>query len=70
MAVLEEVLFRVMPWRILEDGLGSWVRLALSVLIFGGAHLLNENASLWSATAVALESGILFDAAYILTRAL
>ena len=69
-AVLEEVLFRGMLLRTLEQELGTWIALALSALIFGGAHLLNENASLWSATAIAVESGILFGAVYIFTRAL
>jgi CAAX protease family protein len=69
-AVLEEVLFRGMLLRIVEEALGTWIALAISALIFGGAHLLNDNASLWSAIAIAVESGILFGAAYILTRAL
>jgi uncharacterized protein len=69
-AVLEEVLFRGMLFRTVEEGLGTWAALALSALIFGLAHLLNENATLWSALAIALESGVLFGAAYIFTRAL
>jgi uncharacterized protein len=69
-AVLEEVLFRGLLLRIVEEALGTWIALAVSALMFGCAHLLNDNASLWSAVAIALESGILFGAVYIFTRAL
>ena len=67
-ATLEEVLFRGTLLRILDNELGTWIALAVSAVIFGGTHLLNENASLWSAVAIALECGILFGAAFILTR--
>jgi CAAX protease family protein len=69
-AIREEVLFRGMLFRIVEETLGTRIALAFSALMFGGAHLLNDSASLWSAVAIALESGILFGAAYMLTRAL
>ena len=42
---------------------------ALSALIFGLAHLTNQNATPGSAIAIALESGVLFGALYMLTRA-
>lgn len=69
-AVSEEVLFRGISFRLLEEGLGTWAALALSALIFGLAHLTNQNATLWSAIAIAVESGILFGGLYMLTRGL
>jgi uncharacterized protein len=69
-AVSEEVLFRGIGFRIVEEGLGTWAALAVSAVLFGLAHLGNSNATLWAALALALESGILFAAVYVLTRAL
>jgi CAAX protease family protein len=69
-AVSEETLFRGIGFRIVEEGLGTWAALAVSAVLFGLAHLGNSNATLWSALALALESGILFAAGYVLTRAL
>jgi uncharacterized protein len=69
-AVSEETLFRGILFRVFEDGLGTWAALVLSALIFGLAHLTNTSATVWSATAIGLEAGVLFGAAYVLTRAL
>lgn len=69
-AVFEEAVFRGIIFRILEQGLGSWLALILSALIFGLIHLGNPNASLVAGLAIALEAGILLGAAYMLTRSL
>ncbi len=69
-AVSEEVLFRGIGFRIVEEGLGTGAALGVSALVFGLFHLGNSNATLWAALALALESGILFAAVYVLTRAL
>ena len=68
--VTEEILFRGIFFRIVEEGLGSWIALLLSALFFGLTHLGNPNASLLSAIAIALEAGILLAAVYMLTRRL
>jgi membrane protease YdiL (CAAX protease family) len=69
-AVFEEILFRGIVFRLLEQGLGSWVALALSALLFGFIHRTNPGATTLSALAIALEAGVLLAAAYVATRSL
>jgi membrane protease YdiL (CAAX protease family) len=69
-AVLEEVVMRGIVFRILEQWLGSWIALAISAALFGLLHLLNPGVTLLNASAVMLEAGLLFAAAYMLTRRL
>lgn len=69
-AVFEEVLFRAVGFRILEEWLGSWIALAVSALAFGLIHLSNPNSSLLASLAIALEAGVLLGAGYMLTRRL
>ena len=69
-AVLEEVLFRGILFRIMEQALGSWLGLALSAMVFGGLHLLNANATVMGAVSVMLTAGLLLAAAFMLTRRL
>jgi len=69
-AVTEELLFRGILFRVVENRLGTWLSLVLSGLVFGLVHLFNEHASLWGAIAIAIEGGGLLTAAYIATRKL
>lgn len=69
-AASEEVLFRGVVFRLLEEWIGTWMALAMSALLFGLLHLLNPNATLAAAVAIALEAGVLLAAAYTLTRTL
>lgn len=69
-AVAEELLFRGVFFRIVEEAAGTWGALAVSSVIFGGLHLVNPNATLWGASAIALEAGLMLGAAYAATRAL
>ncbi|MFT3892469.1 MAG: type II CAAX endopeptidase family protein [Anaerolineales bacterium] len=66
--VFEELLIRGILFRIMEEGLGSWLALAISALLFGFLHLANPNATLWGAIAIAIEAGILLAAAFMYTR--
>ena len=68
--VVEEILFRGIFFRIVEEGLGSWLALLLSALFFGATHLGNPNSTFVGALAIALEAGILLAAVYMLTRRL
>jgi membrane protease YdiL (CAAX protease family) len=65
--VVEEVIFRGLVFRIAQQSLGTWLALLLSGLIFGLVHVLNPNASLLAALAIALEAGLLLGAAYLVT---
>ncbi|WP_405393570.1 CPBP family intramembrane glutamic endopeptidase [Microbispora hainanensis] len=69
-AVTEELLFRGVLFRIVEERTGTWIALGLSGLVFGLMHLGNEHASLWGAIAIAVESGGMLAAAYAATRTL
>ncbi len=68
--VSEELIFRGILFRIMEEGLGSVLALALSRLLFGLLHLANPNATLWGGLAIAIEAGLLLGAVYMLTRRL
>lgn len=68
--IFEELLFRGVLFRIVEDGLGSWISLAVSSLVFGLVHLMNPAATLMGAVFISVEAGILLAAAYMLTRRL
>lgn len=67
---VEEVIFRGILFRWIEEFAGSWAALAVSSMLFGLAHWMNPNASLFSTIAIAIEAGILLGGAYMLTRSL
>ncbi|MEV6154980.1 type II CAAX endopeptidase family protein [Nonomuraea sp. NPDC052129] len=69
-AVTEELLFRGVLFRIVEERTGTWIALTLTGLVFGMAHLFNQHASLWGALAIAIEGGGMLAAAYVATRTL
>lgn len=68
--VVEEVMFRGIVLRYLEILIGTWGAIAVSSAFFGILHITNEDATVWSSLAIALEAGILLGAAYLLTRRL
>jgi membrane protease YdiL (CAAX protease family) len=69
-AISEEMLFRGILFRWLEEFGGSWVALMITSALFGAAHLMNPNASYIAAVGIALEAGVMLGAAYMLTRSL
>lgn len=68
--IFEELLFRGVLFRIVEEWLGSWISLVVSSLVFGLVHLMNPAATLMGAIFISVEAGILLAAAYMLTRRL
>ena len=60
----EEVLFRGIVFRMIDDRWGTVVALVVSALIFGFVHITNNNATVWSSLAIAVEAGLLLGAAY------
>ena len=60
----EEVLFRGIVFRMLDERWGTLVALILSSLLFGFLHITNENATVWSSIAITVEAGLLLGAAY------
>lgn len=69
-AVLEELLFRGLIFRLTERSLGSVAALLISAAIFGAAHIFNPGANLFSALAICIEAGILLGVTFMLTRRL
>ena len=68
--IFEELLFRGVLFRIVEEWLGSWISLVVSSLVFGLVHLMNPAATLLGAVFISVEAGILLAAAYMLTQRL
>jgi membrane protease YdiL (CAAX protease family) len=69
-AVTEELLFRGVVHRILEQRAGSVIAIVVSSLLFGLTHLVNGNATLWGTLAIAVEGGAMLAVAYTATRSL
>jgi membrane protease YdiL (CAAX protease family) len=69
-AVSEELIFRGILFRWIEEFGGSWMALLLTSAFFGAAHLANPNASYIAAVGIAFEAGVMLGAAYMLTRSL
>lgn len=69
-AISEELVFRGILFRWIEEWGGSWVALLVTSALFGAAHLHNPNASVIAAVGIALEAGVMLGAAYMLTRSL
>ena len=68
-AVFEEVLFRGILFRLIEEKLGSYLALIISCLFFGFLHLMNENSSFFAGFAISIIS-IVITAAYMYTKSL
>ncbi len=66
----EEIVFRGLFFRLVEEWLGSWAALILSAALFGALHLGNPNASLLAGVAIALEAGVMLAAIFMITRRL
>jgi membrane protease YdiL (CAAX protease family) len=69
-AVAEELLFRGVLFRIVEELAGTIGALVVSAGLFGLLHLLNPEATVFGAFAIAVEGGLMAGAAYAATRTL
>lgn len=67
-AIFEEILFRGIIFRVMEEKLGSYVSLIISAVIFGLLHMSNPNSSFIAGVGLAIQAGLLLAAAYIFTR--
>ena len=67
-ATTEELMFRGVLFRVVEERLGTWLSLLLTGVVFGLLHLFNPDGSLWGATAIAVEAGFMLGACYAATR--
>jgi membrane protease YdiL (CAAX protease family) len=69
-AISEEIVFRGVLFRWLEEFGGSWAAIILTSAFFGAGHLMNPSASPVAAFGIAVEAGVMLGAAYMLTRSL
>ena len=67
-AFTEEILFRGILFRWIEEWAGSWAAILATSVLFGLAHILNPGASWFSSFAIAVETGPLLAGVYLLTR--
>lgn len=71
-AIVEELTFRGLLFQGVEQlagpRVGRFVAIAVTAVFFGGAHLLNPGATLWSSFAIAVEAGVLLGAAFTWRR--
>lgn len=65
--LLEELLARLVLFRLLCSAFGVRPALAVSAVLFGAAHAFNPGASLSSTLAIAVEAGLTFAGFYLLT---
>ena len=69
-AISEELVFRGIMFRWIEEFGGSWAALFVTSALFGAGHLANPHASPIAAIGIAVEAGVMLGAAYMLTRSL
>jgi membrane protease YdiL (CAAX protease family) len=69
-AAWEEFAFRGLLFRCLAEWLGAGRAVAASALAFGALHGVGDNGTVWSATAVAIEAGVLLSLAFWAMREL
>jgi membrane protease YdiL (CAAX protease family) len=66
----EELLFRGILFRTIEEVFGSWLAIAVSSFAFGLIHLNNPGSTYEGVLFISLEFGILTAACYLLTQRL
>ncbi|MCZ7602442.1 MAG: CPBP family intramembrane metalloprotease [Melioribacteraceae bacterium] len=65
---IEELLFRVIIFKLSEELFGSWTAIAVQGILFGFAHAGNPNATIYTTMALILSFSIFFGTAYMITR--
>jgi membrane protease YdiL (CAAX protease family) len=66
--IFEEVFFRGIVFRLLEQWLGTWIAVALNAALFGWVHHNNPGATWASTVGIAIEAGVLLAATFVVTR--
>lgn len=66
-AFIEEIVFRALLFRHVEELTGTWGAVIVIGVLFGALHHFNPNATLWSSTAIAIES-VLLAGLFVYTR--
>lgn len=66
----EEILFRGIILRNLEESLGSYIALIISAALFGLIHISNPGANWFVVLGISLSGGLLLGSAYIYSKSL
>lgn len=69
-SIFEEIIFRGILFRIIEEKLGSYMALIISALIFGVLHLGNPNSTFSLGIGLAIQAGLLLGVVYMYSRSL
>ena len=67
-ALIEEIIFRLIIFRLTEELLGTWIALIIQAVLFGFAHMANDNSTLFTSFSVIIVGGIIYTGAFIYTR--
>ncbi len=67
-ATVEEVLFRALLFRLVEEEVGSLWAILLVSLLFSLLHYANPGTTVWRAVLAGLEAGLTLPVLFILTR--
>lgn len=63
-ACFEEVIFRGIVFRMIDERFGFWWAIGTSAVLFCLIHIGNSNVSVWGLLAISIEAGILLGAAF------
>lgn len=67
-AFLEELIFRLIVFKLTEELLGTWFALVIQVFFFGFSHML-DHATVFTAIAISISvGGLLYTAGYMYSR--
>lgn len=67
-AMIEELLFRTVLFRILEEISGTTVAVVISAIVFAMSHAVNPGATPFAIAVLSIDMGVVLALAYALTR--
>jgi len=67
-ALLEEIFFRLIMYKLTEELLGTWAALIIQAVFFGFAHQANENATVVTSLSLIIVGGLFYSAAFMCTK--
>jgi membrane protease YdiL (CAAX protease family) len=67
-AFIEELLFRLIIFKLTEELLGTWIAFVIQAVFFGFAHQANENATVLTSISLIIVGGFFYTAAFMYTR--
>ena len=66
-SLIEEFLFTIIIFKLIEEAFGTWTALLFNALLFGFAHIFNDNATVWTSMAIAISNPIIV-LSFVITR--